>query len=106
MLMGCKMPETEKKSSLDGALLSIQNLHVWYELKRFGGYEELVPVAIEAKKPTEGAIKLMNSYLDKSRNMRDEAKKKAESGNYPVAIRMMQDATKTVRLALRMVGVM
>jgi peptide/nickel transport system ATP-binding protein len=36
MLMGCKMPETEKKSSLDGALLSIQNLHVWYELKRFG----------------------------------------------------------------------
>ena len=77
-----------------------------YELKRFGGYEELVPVAIEAKKPTEGAIKLMNSYLDKSRNMRDEAKKKAESGNYPVAIRMMQDATKTVRLALRMVGVM
>ena len=77
-----------------------------YELKRFGGYEELVPVAIEAKKPAEGAIKLMNSYLDKSRKMRDEAKKKAESGNYPVAIRMMQDATKTVRLALRMVGVM
>jgi HEPN domain-containing protein len=77
-----------------------------YELKRFGGYEELIPVAIEAKKPTEGAIKLMKSYLEKSRKMRDEAKKKAGAGDYPVAIRMMQDATKTVRLALRMVGVM
>lgn len=77
-----------------------------YELKRYGGYEELIPVAIEAKKPTEGAKKLMHSYLDKSHKMRDEARKKAAAGDYPVAIRMMQDATKTVRLALRMVGVM
>ena len=77
-----------------------------YELKRFGGYEELVPIAIEAKKPTEGAIKLMNNYLEKARKMRDEAQKKADAGDYPIAIRMMLDATKTVRLALRMVGVM
>ena len=77
-----------------------------YELKRFGGYEELVPVAIEAKKPSEGSIKLMNSFLDKARKMRDQAIAKADEGDYPVAIRMMLDATKTVRRALRMVGVM
>jgi peptide/nickel transport system ATP-binding protein len=31
-----KMSETEMQPSSNGALLSIQNLHVWYELKRFG----------------------------------------------------------------------
>jgi peptide/nickel transport system ATP-binding protein len=31
-----KMPRSEIQSSPNGALLSIQNLHVWYELKRFG----------------------------------------------------------------------
>jgi len=30
------MSETEMQPSSNGALLSIQNLHVWYELKRFG----------------------------------------------------------------------
>jgi hypothetical protein len=76
-----------------------------YEMKRFGGYEELIPVAIEAKKPTAGAIKLMESFLEKARKRRDEAKAKAEAGDYGAAIGMMQQATKTVRRALRMVGV-
>jgi hypothetical protein len=76
-----------------------------YEMKRFGGYEELIPVAIEAKKPTAGAIKLMETFLDKARKRRDEAKAKAEAGDYGAAIGMMQQATKTVRRALRMVGV-
>lgn len=76
-----------------------------YELKRFGGYEELIPVAIEAKKPTQGAIRLMESFLAKARKMRDAAKSKAKEGGYPMAIAMLQDATKEVRRALRMVGV-
>lgn len=77
-----------------------------YELKRFGGYEELIPVAIEAKKPAPGAIKLMNNFLDKAQKLRDDAKQKAAAGDYPTAIKVMQDATVTVRRALRMVGVM
>lgn len=77
-----------------------------YELKRFGGYEELIPVAIEAKKPTEGAKQLMQTYLEKGRKMRAAAVKKAANGDYPVAIAMLLDATKQVRRALRMVGVM
>lgn len=76
-----------------------------YELKRFTGYEELIPVAIEAKKPAPGAIKLMESFLSKARNRRDEAIAKADSGDYPMAISMLLQATKTVRRALRMVGV-
>ena len=76
-----------------------------YELKRFTGYEELIPVAIEAKKPAPGAIKLMESFLSKARSRRDEAIAKAEAGDYPTAIAMLLQATKTVRRALRMVGV-
>jgi hypothetical protein len=76
-----------------------------YELKRFTGYEELIPVAIEAKKPAAGAIKLMESFLSKARSRRDEAIAKADAGDYPTAIAMLIQATKTVRRALRMVGV-
>ena len=76
-----------------------------YELMRFSGYEELIPVAIEAKKPAPGAIKLMESFLSKARSRRDEAVAKAEAGDYPMAIAMLLQATKTVRRALRMVGV-
>ncbi|NOX90900.1 MAG: hypothetical protein GXP18_00180 [Gammaproteobacteria bacterium] len=76
-----------------------------YELKRFSGYEELIPVAIEAKKPAPGAIKLMESFLSKARSRRDEAIAKADVGDYPMAIAMLLQATKTVRRALRMVGV-
>jgi len=76
-----------------------------YELKRFAGYEELIPVAIEAKKPAAGAIKLMESFLSKARSRRDEAIAKADAGDYPMAITMLLQATKTVRRALRMVGV-
>jgi len=76
-----------------------------YELKRFTGYEELIPVAIEAKHPAPGSIKLMESFLAKARKRRDEAVAKAEAGDYPMAITMLIQATKTVRRALRMVGV-
>lgn len=76
-----------------------------YELKRFSGYEELVPVAVEMKKPAAGALQLMDSFLDKARKRRDEAKAKADAGDYRAAMEMMQQATKTVRRALRMVGV-
>ncbi len=77
-----------------------------YELKRFSGYEELIPIAVEQKKPAEGAKKLMESFLKKGQDLRDRAVKKAKDGDYPTAIAMLQDATKDVRRALRMVGVM
>jgi tetratricopeptide (TPR) repeat protein len=77
-----------------------------YELKRFVGYEELIPVAIEAKKPAPGAIKLMNSFHEKARKRRDQAVARAAEGKHGDAIAMLQQATKTIRRALRMVGVM
>ena len=76
-----------------------------YELKRFSGYEELIPIAIETKKPAAGAIKLIDSFVNKGRKRRDEAQGKADAGDYDAAIGMVQQATKSIRRALRMAGV-
>lgn len=76
-----------------------------YELKRFEGYYELIPIAVEQKKPAEGAKKLMESFADKGKNLRDQAVQKAKAGDFPTAIAMLQDATKDVRRGLRMIGV-
>ena len=76
-----------------------------YELKRFTSYEELVPVAIEKKRPAPGAVKLMDGFVKKGRSQRDDAVKKAAEGDYPTAIAMMLSATTQVRRALRIAGV-
>ncbi|MFV2055981.1 MAG: hypothetical protein ACC707_05900 [Thiohalomonadales bacterium] len=76
-----------------------------YELRRFKGYEILIPIAVKMKRPSEGAKKLMQTYLKKGQEMRDAAIAKAKGENFPVAIAMLHDATKEVRRALRMVGV-
>ena len=76
-----------------------------YELKRFEGYAELIPIAVEQKKPAAGAKKLMESFVEKGKNLRDRAINKAKEGDFPTAIAMLQDATKDVRRGLRMIGV-
>lgn len=76
-----------------------------YELKRFEGYYELIPIAVEQKKPAEGAKKLMESFVAKGKKLRDRAVGKAKEGDFPTAIAMLQDATKDVRRGLRMIGV-
>ena len=76
-----------------------------YELKQFEGYHELIPIAVEQKKPAEGAKKLMESFVEKGTKLRDQAIQKAKEGDFPTAIAMLQDATKDVRRGLRMIGV-
>ncbi len=76
-----------------------------YEHNRYLGYAELVPVAIEEKKPSAGQMMLLNNFVDKSKAMNAKGEAMAEDGNYPDAIRLMQEATKQVRKALRMLGV-
>lgn len=76
-----------------------------YEHNRYLGYAELVPVAIEEKKPSKGQMMLLNGFVDKSKAMNAKGEAMAEEGNFPDAIRLMQEATKQVRRALRMLGV-
>ena len=76
-----------------------------YELKRFKGYEELIPIAVEQKKPAEGAKKLMETYVKKGQKLHNMALEKAKQGDFPTAIAMLLDATKEVRRGLTMIGV-
>jgi len=76
-----------------------------YERKRFISYEELIPVAIEEKKPAEAVVKLMDTYVVKGRARHAEAAVKAKAGNYPEAISLMLAATEEIQRALRLAGV-
>ena len=76
-----------------------------YEIKRFVSYEELIPVAIDEKKPAEAVVKLMSTYVDKGRVQKVEAEQKAKVGLYPEAISLLLAATEELRRALRLAGV-
>ena len=76
-----------------------------YELDRYIGYEELIDVAIEQKKPSQGQLMLVNRSADKGRKMAAAARQKATEGDYPMAIRLIIDATDEVRRALRIMGI-
>ena len=76
-----------------------------YERKRFVSYEELIPIAVEEKKPAEAVVKLMDTYVVKGRARKSEADGKAKAGNYPEAISLMLAATEEIQRALRLAGV-
>lgn len=77
----------------------------FYELRRYLGYEELIPVALEVKQPEPSVAEQMQQLGERARWMAEQAREKAIAAEYPVAIRMMMDATDVVRQALRMAGV-
>ncbi len=85
--------------------LSTPEKEYYYELRRYQGYEDLIAVAIDVKKPSEMASETMLKLGDKAKWMSDQARTKAMQGDYPVAIRMIMDATNVVKQALRLAGV-
>ncbi len=76
-----------------------------YELARFESYLELIPVAVEQRRPGKGAMMLIERYRDKGVSLREQAKERAANGDYKNAILMLQAATDNVRRGLRMAGV-
>lgn len=76
-----------------------------YEHRRYQGYEELIPVALERMRPDEDTVKLMSYYVEQGRSMEKKALDTADSTDFPVAIRMVLDATRSIQMALRTLGV-
>ena len=76
-----------------------------YELARYLSYEELVPLAIEQKRPSKRAIELMDQFVVKGKDIYQQSKPVAEQKDYKNAILMLQGATFQIQRALRMVGV-
>lgn len=85
--------------------ISTPEKEYFYELRRYMGYEELIPVALEVKRPEPPIAERMVALGEKAKWMSEQARGKAIAREYPVAIRMMMDATNVVREALRMAGV-
>lgn len=75
-----------------------------YELARYRSYEELVPVARAQFKPDESTLKLSERYVQDGRTAHGSAEKQAAAGDYPAAIKTLQDATRRLQTALRTIG--
>jgi len=76
-----------------------------YELARYESYIELVPIAIEQRRPGPRKQDLMQSFIDKGERIAGEGKSIAATGAYAKAIQAMQAATDNVRRALMIIGV-
>ena len=76
-----------------------------YELSRYLSYEELVPLAIEQRRPPKQTVDLMNRFVEKARGIKAQALPTAAKGDYKTAILMLQGATSHIQRALRLAGV-
>lgn len=75
-----------------------------YELARYRGYEELLPIARAQLRPDPGTLQLSDRFAEESRVARDNAQKEAAHGDYKLAIGILQGATKRLQTALRTIG--
>lgn len=75
-----------------------------YELARYRGYEELLPIARAQLKPDPGTLQLSDRFAEESRAARDKAQKEAAHGDHKLAIGILQGATKRLQTALRTIG--
>ena len=76
-----------------------------HELARNHSYEELIPIALAQFNSTLETAAQAERFTQQSRSLRDLAQKKANSGEYPVAVKTMQDATDHLQRSLRTAGV-
>jgi len=76
-----------------------------YEVKKYEGYLELIPVAIEVKKPRQSSIQLMETYVKKGAFYKEKADEAAQAERWEEAMVVIRDATIEVRRGLRLLGV-
>ncbi len=76
-----------------------------YEVGRFRSYEELIPVAIEMKKPNKMQLMLVTRQVNEGLWKAEQAQTTADAGDYPKAIRMVMDASVDIRRALKLMKV-
>lgn len=76
-----------------------------YELSRYKGYAELIPVALEQRQPMPQTVAMMNELTKRAEEIHDEALGLAKKSDYKMAIMALQAATERVQKALRLAGV-
>ena len=76
-----------------------------YEVVRYKGYAELIPVAIDVKKPDPAKIKYSKTFTDKAEFFKGKALEAAADERWEEALVVIKDATMEVRRGLRILGV-
>ncbi len=76
-----------------------------FELARNRSYEDLVPLALAQLNTPRESAQLSERYVQQSRELRDTAQKQATGGDYPAALKTIQDATGQLQRSLRVAGV-
>lgn len=76
-----------------------------HELARNRSYEELIPIALAQLNTARETAVLAERYAQQSRELREAANKRASSGDYPAAVKAIQDATGHLQRSLRVAGV-
>lgn len=76
-----------------------------YELARYKSYEELIPLALEQRRPPPFTVEKMDELSKKARTLQSEAEKLAAKGDHPSAIGALQEATVQLQRALMVAGV-
>ena len=76
-----------------------------HEVARYKSYEELIPLALEQKKPPAKTVDKMAELEQKSKVLVAEAAQLAGKGNHAAAISTLQEATLYLQRALMIAGV-
>lgn len=76
-----------------------------YELSRNEDYLRLLPIALTQKQPSAGIQNLMERYVQKAKIIRHDAESQYEQKQFELAVKTMQDSTKELDSALKIVGV-
>jgi tetratricopeptide (TPR) repeat protein len=76
-----------------------------HELARNIGYEGLVPIALAQSNATRDIAVLAESYVQRSRVLRSTAQQQSAGGDYPAALKTIQEATAHLQRALHTAGI-
>ncbi|MDH5301243.1 MAG: hypothetical protein OEW58_07780 [Gammaproteobacteria bacterium] len=76
-----------------------------YEKKRYFSYIELIPTAIEMRKPEQSRIDAAQQFVDKAKFYAQKADESMAAGRVDEAIVVIKDATSELRVALMRLGV-
>ncbi len=76
-----------------------------YEVAHYKSYEELIPLALEQKKPPAMTVDKMAELEQKSKGLVTEAAQLAGKGDHAAAISALQEATSYLQRALMIAGV-
>jgi len=76
-----------------------------FELSRYGSYVDLIPLAIEQRKPSDETLATMDELVKRAKEIHDEGAALAAKGDHKMAIMALQAATERLQQALHLAGV-